>query len=104
MMRRARPWWALLTTIALMVASLLTPRDGAANRVATNVDPVERAGLVERGDPDNPGEGMPQPASPSKTPASSFLIIFHPLPGLVVQISVPLRDHNWKSLRRSFAH
>jgi hypothetical protein len=84
MMRRMRPWWALLTTIALVAASLMAPMEGAAYRVVTPVDPIDRAGL---GEPDNPGSGRntEDPGSKSRTSLGSMLVV-QPLPGVILTV------------------
>ena len=84
-MRRRHPWWALLATTALVLASLLAPMEGAAYRIA------EGTGSAERGDPDNPSGTRSQPVNPKPNTTNAVAMTLQPLPGLIVRINVPTR-------------
>ena len=88
MMRRTRPWWALLTTIVLVSASLLAPREGAAYKIVGSVDPVDRAG---RGDPDNPTEQRPQLGKGQQLSLGVIVVAIQPLPGMQLTLRLPIR-------------
>jgi hypothetical protein len=84
-MRRRHPWWALLATTALVLASLLAPLEGAAYRIGEGPDPTDR------GDPDVPNDGPAQEpkAIASKPAAYQTILVIQPAPGMVLRI--PLR-------------
>lgn len=86
MLRRTRPWWALLTTIALVSASLLAPRDGAAYRIVGNADPVDRNKL---GDPDDPDDAPQLGRSQTAKPVPQIVLVLHIAPG--VTLTIPIR-------------
>ena len=84
MMRSRRPWWALLTAATLVLASMLAPTEGAAYRVV-GLEP----GGAEKGEPDNPGENVPQPSTTISARRTSIAVFVVPISGLVFQIRVP---------------
>lgn len=88
-MRRRYPWWALLATTALVMASSLAPMEGAAYRI-----PEGHPDAVNRGDPDNPAGTKSQPAS-RESSRGVIAVALQPLPGVVIHITVPSRLTTW---------
>jgi hypothetical protein len=98
-MRRRHPWWALLATTALVLASLLAPMEGAAYRI-----PEATGEPVERGDPDVPNDGPAQKPNEiaSHSPAYQTILVLQPAPGMVLRI--PLRIIPLSSVFRFRVH
>ena len=87
-MRRRRPWWAVLTASALVMASLLAPMEGAAYRIE---NPGTEPPPVDRGDPDNPGSGRSEDNSKTQFVGTvSTVFYWHLVPGVIITVRMNL--------------
>ncbi len=86
MLRRRRPWWAMLAAATLVTATLLAPIEGAAYRITRGGDPVDR------GDPDNPGGTRTKPPEALRIGIADLgtTFVLQLLPGVTVRIEIPV--------------
>ncbi len=87
MVRRSRPWWALLAAATMVTASLLAPMEGMAYQILNPRDPVEG------GEPDEPNDG---PVLGRNQPAAGLptiiltVVVFQPIPGILIRFPMRL--------------